>query len=153
MDWSSELVALRQEMEPTRRELERQGAIDEAERQQRLAEVKDLCASLAIEEDLGEVNRVLLDGHGELELYTPWDDEAEEDTSRDKGYPIGDDEVEGDSVSAILTWEEQGSREIAVDLGITLNGYYLQVNGKDVRPERDAVRQALIQAFREALQG
>ena len=119
-----------------------------------MAEVKDLFSSLAIEEDLGEINRVLLDGHGELEMYTPWDDEIAEDRSRDEGTPIGDDEIEeeGDSVSAILTWEEQGSRELAVDLGITLNGYYLQVNGEDVRPERDSVRQALIQAFREEIQ-
>ena len=52
----------------------------------------------------------------------------------------------------ILTWEERGERELAIDLGVTDDGIYVQVNGIEVRAEREALEPALLQAFRGELE-
>ena len=156
MDWSSDLRALRSELEPLREELEKQASIEEAERQERLAQVKSLFKSLQIEEALNEMNRILLDRRGEVAVYAPW--QEEEDVGEEGEDLIEEnEEVEEDThmASAVLTWEESGVREIAVDLGVDTESMrkqvYVLVNGSGVRLEQDAVRQALIRAFREEL--
>ncbi len=153
MDWTSELRGVKEELEPLRQERERQAIVEEAERQDRLAEVKKFFDSLKIEEMLGEMNRVLLAGQGNLEVYTPWDTEespAGEEEEMAEEDEDGDYE-ESDSVSAVLGWDEGGPLEIAVDVGPGSDGYYLQVNGVDIRLEEDAIQQALLRAFRDEL--
>ena len=59
--------------------------------------------------------------------------------------------MEADVITDILTWEEGGELELAVDLGISDDGIYLQVNGVDIRTEREALEQALIEGFRDEL--
>ena len=147
MDWTSELRGVKEELEPLRQERERQAIVEEAERQDRLAEVKKFFDSLKIEEMLGEMNRVLLAGQGNLEVYTPWDTEESPAGEEDED---GDYE-ESDSVSAVLGWDEGGPLEIAVDVGPGSDRYYLQVNGVDIRLEEDAIQQALLRAFRDEL--
>ena len=61
------------------------------------------------------------------------------------------DVEEADVISAFLIWEEGGDRELVVDLGISDNGTYLQVNNVDIRPEREALEQALLEGFRDEL--
>jgi hypothetical protein len=39
-----------------------------------------------------------------------------------------------------------------VDLGFAETGVYLQINEIEIRPEREALEQALLKAFREELQ-
>ena len=51
-----------------------------------------------------------------------------------------------------MIWDEAGEREIAVDLGLSEDGTYLQVNGVDIRPEGEALEQALVEAFRDELE-
>ena len=84
-----------------------------------------------------------------METLTSWETEGEDDP-----FYLEDvaDEEETDFVTAILSWDEQGEREIAVDLGLTEQGFYLQVNGADVRLERGALERALVEAFREELE-
>ena len=152
MDLSSDLRELRRELDTLRSERDRQATIDEAERQERIAQVQSLFQSLGVEGTLSEMNRVLLDGRGEVEVYAPWipqengGDEDEEDLEEDE-----ETEEDNDSVSAILTWDEEGTREVAVDMGMTSNGMYVQVNGNDTRLDKDALNRALIRAFREEL--
>ena len=82
-------------------------------------------------------------------VYAPWDPPDQEDEELEEGEE--DPEDDSDVVSAILTWEEQGSNEISVDMGLAEKAIYLQVNGTGIRLEADAVRQALLHALREAL--
>ncbi|MCS5669142.1 MAG: hypothetical protein NZ876_17350, partial [Dehalococcoidia bacterium] len=56
-----------------------------------------------------------------------------------------------DVITTILSWEEGGEMEIAVDLGLSDEGIYLQINEIEIRPERDALEQGLIVAFRDEL--
>ena len=62
-----------------------------------------------------------------------------------------DDDEDTDVITTILSWEEGGEMEIAVDLGLSDEGIYLQINEIEIRPERDALEQGLIVAFRDEL--
>ena len=154
MDWSSDLRSLRSELDSLRRERQRQARAEEADRERRFTQAREVFQSLRVEESLNEMNRLLLDGQGDLRLYAPW--EVEEDAESGYDDVVDDDEdfdeEEGEVFSAILTWEEGGTREIAVDIGMTEKGFYLQVNGDDVRsPDEGSVRQSLIRALREEI--
>ena len=149
MDWSSDLRELRSELNDFRREQQRRASVEEAERQERWAQMKSLVQSLQIEGALSEMNRLLLDGKGEVEMYAPW--EIEEDAGEEELVEEDEIEEESDSASAILVWEEEETKEIAVDIGMAEGGLYLQVNGTGIRLEQEAVRKALIRAFREEI--
>ncbi|MCI0812029.1 MAG: hypothetical protein J4O10_10815, partial [Chloroflexi bacterium] len=62
-----------------------------------------------------------------------------------------DDDEDTDVITTILSWDEGGEMEIAVDLGLSDDGIYLQINEIEIRPERDALEQGLIEAFRDEL--
>ena len=148
MDWSSELRELRKELDGLRKERDRQNIIEEAEIQERNAQIKNTFQSLQVQGALEEMNRQLLDGQGQLEVYAPG--ELATDDSDEGAEEIEDeDEVEevSDTMSAVLNWEEDEAREIAVDMGMTLKGIYLEVNGTDICLDQDALRSALIRAF------
>ena len=151
MDWSSGLRDVKRDLDELRRQREDRNRKEEAERQKRIAEGTSLFQSLQIEAALREMNSLLLGGQGELEVYSPGDLEEEEveEEAEDVAEDDEESEEETDSMFAILTWEEEGTREIAVDLGITPKGFYLEVNGAEVRLEQEAVHQALISAFKE----
>jgi hypothetical protein len=42
--------------------------------------------------------------------------------------------------------------EIVVDLGLSDEGTYLQINGIEIRPEREALEKGLVEAFRDELE-
>ena len=156
MDWSQELRTLRGEVDSLRRERQRQSEEEEVIRQQHRAETKALFQTLRIEQALGEMNRALLDGAGGLEVFSPGEPggdlhEGQDDEDEMKMEEEEEVEEESESMAGILTWEERGAREIEVDLGITDGGPYLEVNGTDIRLEEEAVRQALIQAFKDEM--
>ena len=62
-----------------------------------------------------------------------------------------DDDGDTDVITTILSWDEGGDMEIAVDLGLSEAGIYLQINEIEIRPEREALEQGLIEAFRDEL--
>ena len=41
---------------------------------------------------------------------------------------------------------------MAIDLGVADEGVYVQINGIEIRAEREAMEPALLQAFREELE-
>ena len=155
MDWPSELRTLREELDPFRRERARLASLENEEYQERLGQLRQMFQSLDIERSLRDLNRELLDDMGEVEVFAPWDPPpAVEDDANDNGEDEAEedeDEVEEDVVSAVLSWDENGSCEIGVDMGLAERSIYLQVNGTEIRPEAEAVRQALIKAFREEI--
>ena len=93
------------------------------------------------------MNRTLLDGQGTVEKIVSW--EADEE---DEDGPMAEEEEDADVIALILTWEERGERELAIDLGVADEGVYVQINGIEIRAEREAMEPALLQAFREELE-
>lgn len=107
-----------------------------------------MAESLAVSDLLAEMNATLLDGQGTVEKIVSWESDEEDDGDEDAGL----EEEDADVIALILTWEERGERELAIDLGVTDDGTYVQVNGIEVRAEREALEPALLQAFREELE-
>jgi hypothetical protein len=154
MAWRDDLLALQRELAAVRTERRQQAEAEEAEHQRDLERLSQLSSSLAIPDLLSEMNQLLLEGKGEIETFTPWDTNEDEVEEAEYDLVLDDEDLEeeGDVLTVILSWQEDGEREIAVDLGLTDEGVYLQVNGTAVRTERRALEQALVRAFREELE-
>ncbi len=148
MAWLDSLSELKQELAGVRAERLSQTSVDEAEIQKERDELSRLAESLAVSDLLAEMNATLLDGQGSVEKIVSWESD-EEDDGDEEADP---DEEDADVIALILTWEERGERELAIDLGVTDEGTYVQVNGIEVRAEREALEPALLQAFREELE-
>jgi len=151
MAWQDTLLELREELAEARAQRLQRASEEAAEIGKQRDELTRLAASLGISDVLLEMNRTLLDGTGEIETIVSWEPEQEDDDLSRDDRDDDEDEEEADGISAFLTWEEAEEREIAVDLGLAEDGIYLQVNGVDIRPERDALETALIEAFRDEL--
>ena len=148
MAWLDSLSELKQELAGVRAERLSQTSADEAEMQKERDELSRLAESLAVSDLLAEMNATLLDGQGTVEKIVSWESDEEYDGDEDAGL----EEEDADVIALILTWEERGERELAIDLGVTDDGTYVQVNGIEVRAEREALEPALLQAFREELE-
>ena len=155
MQWRNALSALRDELVQVRAERQRRAMAADAELQQARQELSRLAASLAISELLAEMNNSLLGGQGDIEASVSWDpsqasveeeDENELETSDDE------DEDQEDAITQVLSWDEFGEREIAVELVLVEDGASVQVNGVEVRPDREALEQALLEALRDELE-
>ena len=152
MAWQDTLRELRDELAEVRAERRRQADTEVVELQKARKELSDEAGSLGVSEMLSEMNTTLLDGKADLETVVSWDtgeDDAEDD---EDGLDPIEDEDEDDAVSTILSWEERGEREIVVDVISAERGNSVQVNGVDIRPDRDALEQALVEAFRDELE-
>ncbi len=147
MAWQDSLAELKGELADIRAERRRLAEEEEADIRREREEISKMAEELAVSALLEDMNTVLLDGSGEVETITSWEEE-EEDIVIDGE----EDEEEGDAIAAILSWDEGGEREIAIDVGVSDDGPFLQVNGVDIRPEREALEAALMQAFRDELE-
>jgi hypothetical protein len=154
MAWKDTLTDLRDELAEVRAERRQQAATEEAELQQARKELTGLAGSLGISEMLSEMNATLLEGKADLETIVSWEPEEGDADDDDDGLDIAEDEDEdeGDAVTTILSWEERGEREIVVDVVLAEGGPSIQVNGVDIRSEREALEQALVEAFRDELE-
>ena len=147
MAWQDSLAELKGELADVRAERRRLAEEEEADIRGEREEISKMAEELAVSALLEDMNTVLLDGAGEVETIISWEEE-EEDIVIDGE----EDEEEGDAIAAILSWDEGGEREIAIDVGVSDDGPFLQVNGVDIRPEREALEAALMQAFRDELE-
>tara|TARA_B100000315_G_scaffold225971_1_gene232579 strand:- start:1391 stop:1858 length:468 start_codon:yes stop_codon:yes gene_type:complete len=154
MAWQDTLRQLRDELAEVRAERRQQSATEEAELKQARKELSDLAGSLGINRMLSEMNATLLDGKGDLETVVSWDaDEGDAEEDEEGADSIEDEDgEEDDAITTILLWEERGEREVVVDVISTEDGTSVQVNGVDIRPDRDALEQALVEAFRDELE-
>ena len=148
MAWLDSLSELKEELAGVRAERLSQNSVDEAEIQKERDELSRLAESLEVSDLLAEMNAALLDGQGSVEKIVSWESDGDDDGDEETGL----DEEDADVIALILTWEERGERELAIDLGVTDDGTYVQVNGIEVRAEREALEPALLQAFREELE-
>ena len=156
MAWQDTLTDLRDELAEVRARRLQRAEADEAELLQVHQEMADLSSSLGIGQLLADMNATLLEGRGEIETIVSWDQERDD---RDPGLDLdeagGDDDPEAEneeSITNILSWDEDGDREIAVEIILDEEGISFQVNAVEIRPEREALEQALVEAFRDELE-
>ena len=153
-NWHDRLLRLKQELAEVRAVRQRRANEEEAELARERDDLSRLADGLGIAGLLGDMNATLLDGRGRVETVVGWEDETVEGMI-DLSSPSSDleeDEDDSDVITSVVAWEEGGQLEIIVDLGLTDEGTYLQVNGIEIRPERDALEQALLEAFRDELE-
>ena len=155
MTWRETLEGLKEELTNIR--AQRQSRVDEeaAGLQKEREDLSNRACELGINELLAEMNNTLLDGNGAIETIVGWvtaddDLELEPGISMNGEEPAEDDDT--DVITTILSWEESGDLEIAVDLGLSDDGIYLQINEIEIRPEQAALEQGLIEAFRDELE-
>lgn len=153
MAWKDTLINLRDELADVRaRRLERAEA-DEAQLRRIRREMSELSGSLGIGQLLADMNATLLEGRGEVETIASWEQEDDSGPETDEVIRLdeGEDDDE-DALTNVLAWDEDGDREIAVEIVLDEEGISLQVNGVEIRPEREALEQALVEAFRDELE-
>ena len=155
MTWRDTLEGLKQELTEVRTQRQRRVEEEDAGLQKERDDLSRMAKDLGVDELLAEMNATLLDGKGEIQTIIGWEsDDGDPDLegviTMDGDEPDDDDE-DTDVITTILSWEEGGEMEIAVDLGLSDEGIYLQINEIEIRPERDALEQGLIVAFRDEL--
>ena len=155
MTWRETLEGLKQELTDVRAVRQRRLDEDEAGLQKERDDLSRTFQDLGVDGLLAEMNATLLDGKGEIETIVGWESTAE-DPDQEAGISMNGDEPNEDDedtdvITTILSWEEGGEMEIAVDLGLSDDGIYLQINEIEIRPEKEALEQGLIQAFRDEL--
>ncbi len=155
MTWRETLEGLKEELTDVRAQRKRQVDEEKAGLQKERDDLSKTAQDLGVDELLAEMNTTLLDGKGEIETIIGWvldgdDLESEQGISMNGDEPEEDDNT--DVITTILSWDEGGELEIAVDLGLSDDGIYLQINEIEIRPERDALEQGLIEAFRDELE-
>ena len=155
MTWRETLEGLKQELTDVRAVRQSRVDEDEAGLQKERDDLSRTFQDLGVDGLLAEMNATLLDGKGEIETIVGWESTAE-DPDQEAGISMNGDEPDEDDedtdvITTILSWEEGGEMEIAVDLGLSDDGIYLQINEIEIRPEKEALEQGLIQAFRDEL--
>ncbi len=155
MTWRDTLEGLKQELIEVRTQRQRRVEEEDAGLQKERDDLSRMAKDLGVDELLAEMNATLLDGRGEIETIIGWEsDDGDPDLDgviSMNGDEPDDDDEDTDVITTILSWEEGGEMEIAVDLGLSNEGIYLQINEIEIRPERDALEQGLIVAFRDEL--
>ena len=155
MSWRETLEGLQEELTDVRAQRKRQVDEEKAGLQKERDDLSKMAQNLGVDELLAEMNTTLLDGKGEIETIIGWVADGD-DLESEPGISMNGDEPEEDDntdvITTILSWDEGGELEIAVDLGLSDDGIYLQINEIEIRPERSALEQGLIEAFRDELE-
>ena len=156
MTWRDTLEGLKQDLNEVRAQRQSRVEEEEAGLKKERDDLSLMAKNLGVDELLAEMNFTLLDGKGEIETIIGWESD-DEDAEDDLGIGIideasEDDDGDTDVITTILSWDEGGDLEIAVDLGLSKDGIYLQINEIEIRPEREALEQGLIEAFKDELE-
>ena len=156
MTWRDTLEGLKQDLNEVRAQRQSRVEEEEAGLKKERDDLSLMAKNLGVGELLAEMNSTLLDGKGEIETIIGWEPD-DEDAEDDLGISIideasKDDDGDTDVITTILSWDEGGDLEIAVDLGLSKDGIYLQINEIEIRPEREALEQGLIEAFKDELE-
>ncbi len=157
MQWRESLSALKQELERVRPVRQREAAEAEEKLSRERQSLANLAESLGISSLLSDINSRILDGQGELESIVSWEPDEDVDGDAEDGLDAldvfdDDDEDQYDAITHALSWEEFGDREIEVELVLSEDGASILVNGVEVRPEREALEMALLEAIRDELE-
>ena len=149
MEWMDTLVNLKADLTDARDKLRTDWqAIADGLDEKRL-ELVNQADAMDISSFLSQINTVLLEGQGTISYLQSWEEESDDDASGlDESM---DDFDDADYVSTILTWQESGLCEIAVDVELGEQGISVQVNEVEIRPDPESLKSALITAFKEEL--
>tara|TARA_B100000749_G_C18128452_1_gene342835 strand:- start:75 stop:530 length:456 start_codon:yes stop_codon:yes gene_type:complete len=149
MEWMDTLVNLKSDLTDARDKLRTDWqAIADGLAEKRL-ELVNQADAMDISSLLSQINTVLLEGQGTISYLQSWEEESDDDASGlDESM---DDFDDADYVSTILTWQESGLCEIAVDVELGEQGISVQVNEVEIRPDPESLKSALITAFKEEL--
>ena len=156
MTWRETLEGLKEDLNEVRAQRQKQVDEDEAGLKKERDGLSQTARELGVDGLLAEMNATLLDGNGKVETIVGWES-SDEDLDIDPGISMNggepdDEDDDTDAITTILSWNEGGEMEIAVDLGLSDEGIYLQINEIEIRPEREALEQGLIEAFRDELE-
>ena len=148
-DWNEKLNLAASELESAREK--RDDLIKETEaaiiRYQ--VEIETLFTELDVEKLLNDMNKVLFSGSGSLQVTKSWEDSTSADTEESEE---DDEEVQDtDFISCVLEWEENGERELAVDVGRDESGLYIEVNGHEISMDEETLQAAVLYAVKEEL--
>ncbi|MQG17101.1 MAG: hypothetical protein FI721_06785 [SAR202 cluster bacterium] len=148
-DWNEKLNLAASELESAREK--RDDLIKETEaaiiRYQ--VEIETLFTELDVEKLLNDMNKVLFSGSGSLQVTKSWEDSSSADTEESEE---DDEEVQDtDFISCVLEWEENGERELAVDVGRDESGLYIEVNGHEISMDEETLQAAVLYAVKEEL--
>ena len=150
MDWIERIKTLLPEFDQIRQEREIHIREEAQQTDRDRNTIDSVISELQIPEMLQGINAVVLHGQGTISIESSWETQNE-----DTDYTLEDEGTGPDYIIVILSWNEptggDQEREIAVDVGITMNGIYLQINEIDIRPDRSAVETALLEAIKEEL--
>ena len=149
MEWMDTLVNLKSDLTDARDKLRTDWqAIADGLDEKRL-ELVNQADAMDISSFLSQINTILLEGQGTISYLQSWEEESDDDASGlDESM---DDFDDADYVSTILTWQESGLCEIAVDVELGEQGISVQVNEVEIRPDPESLKSALITAFKEEL--
>jgi len=149
MEWMDTLVNLKSDLTDARDKLRTDWqAIADGLAEKRL-ELVNQADAMDVSSFLSQINTVLLEGQGTISYLQSWEEESDDDASGlDESM---DDFDDADYVSTILTWQESGLCEIAVDVELGEQGIAVQVNEVEIRPDPESLKSALITAFKEEL--
>ena len=149
MEWMDTLVNLKSDLTDARDKLRTDWqAIADGLAEKRL-ELVNQADAMDISSFLSQINTVLLEGQGTISYLQSWEEESDDDASElDESM---DDFDDADYVSTILTWQESGLCEIAVDVELGEQGIAVQVNEVEISPDPESIKSALINAFKEEL--
>ena len=148
-DWNEKLNLAASELESAREK--RDDLIKETEaaiiRYQ--VEIETLFTELDVEKLLNDMNKVLFSSSGTLQVTKSWEDSSSADTEESEE---DDEEVQDtDFISCVLEWEENGERELAVDVGRDESGLYIEVNGHEISMDEETLQAAVLYAAKEEL--
>ena len=148
-DWNEKLNLAASELESAREK--RDDLIKETEaaiiRYQ--VEIETLFTELDVEKLLNDMNKVLFSGSGSLQVTKSWEDSSSADTEESEE---DEEEVQDtDFISCVLEWEENGERELAVDVGRDESGLYIEVNGHEISMDEETLQAAVLYAVKEEL--
>ena len=149
MEWMDTLVDLKSEFMDARDKLRTDWQVIADDLAAKRLELVNQADAMDISNLLSQINTVLLEGQGTISYLQSWEEESDDDASGiDESMEDFDD---ADYVSTILTWQESGLCEIAVDVELGEQGIVVQVNEVEIRPDPESLKSALITAFKEEL--
>ena len=160
MAWRDNLLALRNEVETALARILGEPVEEDSEAVQDRQELYELAASLQVAQLLLDFNEVVLSGTGRVEstslmeyyddddvLYTMEDldgDDEEEDDDEGDEEELDDNE----ELRFSLFWDDATECAVDVELGKSNGRIYMLVNGEEVRPQREVLETAVLDAFR-----
>ena len=162
MAWRDDLLVLRNEVETALARILGEPVEEDAEVIRDRQELYQLATSLQVVQLLLDVNEVVLSGTGRVEstsLMEYYDDqefpyamenlrEDAEDEDEEDGEEDEEELDDNEELRFSLFWDDATECAVDVELGKSNDRIYLLVNGEEVRPQREVLETAVLDAFR-----